>query len=79
MLMTFQHLFKAVAFGVLGFAFGPYWPLLIGLLAFGAVGTYCGRFALDYLPERLFRVSLRSILTLLGLRLLYAAATSYLD
>jgi uncharacterized membrane protein YfcA len=45
MLMTFQHLFKAVAFGVLGFAFGPYWPLLIGLLAFGAVGTYCGRFA----------------------------------
>ncbi len=78
-LMTTQHLFKIIAFGVLGFAFGPYWPLLIGLLAFGAAGTYCGRQALDHLPERLFRIALRAILTLLGIRLLYAAATSYLD
>ena len=31
-LMTFQHLFKVIIFGVLGFAFGPYLPLLVGLL-----------------------------------------------
>ncbi len=76
-LMTFQHIFKVIAFGVVGFAFAPYWPLLIGLIGFGTVGTYYGRLALDHLPERLFRIAVRVILTLLGIRLLYAAAASF--
>ena len=75
-LMTFQHLFKVIIFGVLGFAFGPYIPLLVGLLLFGAVGTYAGRAVLYRLPEKVFRIGLRTILTLLALRLLYAAATT---
>ena len=75
-LMTFQHGFKVIAFGFLGFAFGPYLPLLAGLLISGAIGTYCGRMVLDRLPEHLFRVTLRAILTLLALRLLYAALTN---
>jgi uncharacterized membrane protein YfcA len=73
-LMTFQHLFKVVVFGVLGFAFGPYIPLLVGLLLFGALGTYTGRAVLNRLPEKVFRVALQTILTLLAVRLLYAAA-----
>lgn len=73
-LMTFQHLFKVVAFGVLGFAFGPYVPLLVGLLAFGALGTLAGRHILNRLPEHVFRIGLQTILTLLALRLLYQAA-----
>ena len=72
-LMTFQHLFKVIAFGMLGFAFGPYIPLLVGLLLFGAFGTYAGRAVLNRLPEKVFRVGLQTILTLLALRLLYAA------
>ena len=75
-LMTFQHLFKVIIFGALGFAFGPYIPLLVGLLLFGALGTYAGRAVLDRLPEKVFRVGLQTILTLLALRLLYAAATT---
>jgi uncharacterized membrane protein YfcA len=74
-LMTFQHLFKVIAFGVLGFAFGPYIPLLVGLLLFGMLGTLTGRQILNRLPEKVFRVGLQTILTLLALKLLYEAAT----
>lgn len=76
-LMTFQHTFKVLAFGVLGFAFGPYIPLLVGLLAFGACGTYVGRAVLNLLPEKVFRIGLQAVLTLLALRLLYAAGTTF--
>lgn len=47
MLMLIQHGSKVVAFGFIGFAFGPYVALLIGLLAFGLLGTYVGRMVLN--------------------------------
>lgn len=78
MLMTIQHGFKILAFGMLGFAFGPYVPLLAGLLAFGFAGTGVGRLVLDRLPERVFRIGLKAILTLLALRLLYGAAGPFM-
>ena len=76
MLMTVQHGLKLVTFGVLGFAFGPYIPLLAGLLAFGFVGTYLGKLALNKLPEKAFRISLKTILTFMSIYLLYEAATA---
>ena len=76
-LMTFQHLFKVILFGVLGFSFGPYIPLLVGLVSFGVCGTIVGKKVLDKLPEKVFRIGLQAILTLLAARLLYAAATTY--
>jgi uncharacterized membrane protein YfcA len=76
-LMTFQHLFKVILFGVLGFSFGPYIPLLVGLVGFGVCGTVVGKKVLDKLPEKVFRIGLQTILTLLAARLLYAAATTY--
>ncbi|MEE2654631.1 MAG: sulfite exporter TauE/SafE family protein [Pseudomonadota bacterium] len=76
-LMTFQHLFKVILFGVLGFAFGPYIPLMVGLIGFGVCGTIIGRRVLDRLPEKTFRIALQTILTLLAARLLYAAWTNY--
>ncbi len=79
LLMTFQHLFKVIAFGLLGFAFGPYIPLLVGLIGFGMVGTWVGRHVLDKLPEKVFRIGLNMILTLLALRLLYASASTYFE
>ena len=78
-LMTVQHSFKVIAFGLLGFAFGPYVPLLIGLLGFGVLGTYSGKLVINRLPEHLFRAILRGILTLLALRLLYAALTTVME
>ena len=74
--MTIQHGFKIVAFGVVGFAFGPYLPLLAGLLGCGFAGTCIGRQVLHRLPERAFRIGLKAILTAIALRLLYGAASA---
>ncbi|MFP6713401.1 MAG: sulfite exporter TauE/SafE family protein [Rhodospirillales bacterium] len=74
--MTIHHSLKLVAFGFLGFAFGPYIPLLIALLLFGFVGTYLGKIALNHLNEDLFRVLLKAVLTILAGRLMYDALQS---
>ncbi len=68
-----------IAFGILGFAFGPYIPLLIGLIGFGFAGTFAGKQALNRLPEEIFRMVLKIILTLISLRLLYGAASAALN
>jgi uncharacterized membrane protein YfcA len=71
--MTIQHGLKIVTFAVLGFAFGPYIPLLIGLVLFSFIGSYAGKLALNRLPERIFRIALKTVLTILSLQLLYTA------
>ena len=71
-MMTIQHGFKIVAFGVLGFAFGPYVPLLAGLLLCGFAGTWVGKHTLNKLPERAFRIALKVIITALALKILYS-------
>lgn len=72
-MMTMQHCLKLITFGFLGFAFGPYIPLLAGLIAFGFAGTFVGKKLLNKLPEKTFQISLNIILTLMALRLLYSA------
>ena len=74
--MVIQHIVKIIALGLVGFAFGPYVPLLIGLMAFGFAGTMIGRLLLDKLPERSFAVGLKVVLTLLSARLIYAAVAA---
>ncbi len=76
-LMSLQHAFKIITFGFLGFVFAPYIPLLIGLLIFGFAGTYMGKLALNCLPEHLFRVLLKGVLTLMALRLMFDAAKGF--
>lgn len=74
-LMTIQHGFKIVAFGLLGFAFGPYVPLLAGLLACGFIGTAAGKHMLNFMPEHIFRIGIKAVITVLALRLLYQGVT----
>ena len=73
MLMSIQHSLKIIVFGFLGFAFGPYLPLLAGLLICGFAGTWAGKKMLARLPEKIFRAGLKAILTLIALRLLFGA------
>ena len=73
MLMSIQHSLKIIVFGLLGFAFGPYLPLLAGLLICGFAGTWVGKKMLARLPEKIFRIGLKTILTLIALRLLFGA------
>ena len=71
--MTIQHGLKILTFTLLGFAFGPYIPLLVGLVLFSFIGSYTGKLALNRLPEPIFRVALKATLTVLSLQLLYTA------
>src|SRR5258705_393182 len=72
-LMTIAHLAKIAAFGFIGFAIGRYVPLMVAMIATGAVGNWIGEMALLRTKEQHFRRVLQLALTILGLRLLWSA------
>lgn len=72
-LMTIVHIAKLAAFGLLGVSFGGYWPLIAAMIATSFLGTYIGKYALDRIPERIFRIAIQTMLTLLALRLIWVA------
>ena len=72
-LMTIVHLAKLTAFSLLGVSFGGYWPLIAAMVVTSFIGTYVGKFALDRIPERIFRIAVQTMLTLLSLRLIWMA------
>jgi uncharacterized membrane protein YfcA len=74
-LMVIAHIAKIVAFGFIGFAIGSYVPLMAAMIATGAVGNWVGEVALHRTSEQRFRLVLQLALTLLGLRLLWSAAS----
>jgi uncharacterized membrane protein YfcA len=74
--MTIQHGLKGVAFGVIGFHFQPWIPIIAVIIASGFLGTLLGRRILKGLPEKLFSRLFRVVLTLLAVRLLYLAMTA---
>ena len=75
-LMAMMHTTKLIAFISVGIALRAYAPLIVAMIASGILATWIGRFALDRVPEKLFRTVFRVILTLLAVRLLYVAARS---
>ncbi len=73
--MVAQHLIKVAAFGLLGFAYGPYLPLIIAMIASGFLGTVIGKRVLVKMQDRNFHLVLSVVLTLLALRLLWDGAS----
>ena len=71
--MTATHLLKVVVFGVAGFAFAPYLPLIGGTIVAVTAGSYAGTWLRGRLPERLFRAVLKALVTVLALRMIVAA------
>jgi uncharacterized membrane protein YfcA len=71
-LMTLQHLLKSIVFGVLGFAFGPYLWLVLGMLISGFIGTVIGKQILVRMGARYFHPILNAILLLLAARLVWS-------
>ncbi|MEM0899432.1 MAG: sulfite exporter TauE/SafE family protein [Pseudomonadota bacterium] len=67
--MIFQHFVKVIAFGILGFAFAPWIPLILAMVASGYAGTVVGVRILKWLPEERFRFWFKIGMTLLGLDL----------
>ena len=73
--MVAQHLIKVLAFGLLGFAYGPYAGLTAAMIASGFLGTVLGKRVLVKMKDRTFHRVLSVVLTLLALRLLYEGVT----
>ncbi len=72
MCMSVQHVLKVIAFGVLGFAFGPWALLLAAMIGAGFAGTLAGGRLLRAMPETVFRRGFRVLMT--GLALYVGAA-----
>jgi uncharacterized membrane protein YfcA len=73
-MMAAQHLLKVVAFSFIGVALMPWLPLMAAMIASGFLGTVLGTRLLEKMPERLFQMILKILLTLIALDLLRRAA-----
>jgi uncharacterized protein len=69
--MVAQHFIKVVAFGLLGFAYGPYLALIVVMIVSGFVGTVIGKHVLVKMNDVTFHRVLAVLLSILALRLLY--------
>jgi uncharacterized membrane protein YfcA len=75
--MTLQHGLKVIAFGFLGFAFGPWLPVMLAMVAAGFIGTVLGKKFLINTADDRFHLILNILLTLLCLRLLWAGVSNW--
>lgn len=76
-LMTVQHGLKSVAFGFLGFAFGPWLPLTVAMIVIGFAGTLVGKLVLDKLSERRFGIALNAVLLLTATKLIWSGISAF--
>ncbi|MCB1741332.1 MAG: sulfite exporter TauE/SafE family protein [Gammaproteobacteria bacterium] len=76
--MAVQHGLKVATFAYLGFDFLPWLPLLLCMMAGATAGSYIGRAVLHRVSERAFVVLFKAALTLMAVRLLYAAMADLL-
>lgn len=73
MLNSLQHAIKIVVFAAMGFAFRDYLPLILLMVASGFVGTTIGSRLLTRVPERVFRIAFRLLLSAVALGLIRRA------
>ena len=76
--MVVQHGLKIIVFGLAGFAFGQWLPLIVAMIASGYLGTLCGTALLDRMREETFRTWFRLLVTALALDLLRRGLTDLL-
>jgi uncharacterized membrane protein YfcA len=74
--MTTQHLLKIVVFGIAGFAFWEWVPLVAAMILSGFIGTVYGTSVLEHMPEETFRKWFRIGITVLALDLLRRGLTA---
>ena len=77
--MSLQHGIKVLAFGLLGFAYGDYLPLIVMMITSGLIGTFVGRNVLIRTPDERFHVILNGLLTVLALRLLWQGVSAFFE
>lgn len=72
--MSIQHAPKALVFGMAGFVFKDWWPLVLSMFLAGLLGTWLGLKTLGRLSEARFHRLFQLVLTALALQLLWEAA-----
>jgi uncharacterized membrane protein YfcA len=73
MLNSLQHAIKIVVFVAMGFAFHDYLPLILLMVGAGFLGTTVGSRLLTRVPERVFRLTFRLLLSAVALGLIREA------
>lgn len=68
--MTAMHFFKVILFGLLGFAFGPYLLLIVGMIVAATLGSFVGTKVRGHVPEEIFKKGLKILITLLSIRMI---------
>lgn len=75
--MVLQHGLKILAFGLMGFAYADWAPMLAAMIASGALGTWLGTRLLDNLPEKMFRTAFRLTMLILSAQLIWQGVTRF--
>lgn len=70
-LTSAQHGFKIIGFAAVGFAFGPWLPLIALMIVSGFAGTLAGSKLLNAMPEKGFRLAFKVALTALSAGMIY--------
>lgn len=76
--MIIQHGIKIIAFGVLGFAFGPWLLWIAVVIAAGFAGTVLGGKILNKTPDARFHLGFKWVLTALAISVLWQALRALL-
>lgn len=74
-----MHIFKILAFGILGFVFSPWIGLIAFMIASGFLGTLLGSRLLGRMNESTFRKGFRVVLTLLALNLTWQSVSAFIS
>jgi uncharacterized membrane protein YfcA len=74
-LNALQHLLKVTVFVAMGFAFRQYLPLIIVMVTAGFAGTAVGSRLLTRVPEKVFRLAFRFLLSVAAASLIWRAFT----
>lgn len=65
-----HHSLKVLVFGLLGFAFRQWLPLIIAMITTGYLGTLLGTALLSHIPEKSFRLAFKLLVSILALDML---------
>lgn len=71
--MVLNHTLRVFAYFAIGFSFAPWWPLVIGMVTAGIVGSWVGTRLRRLVPQRDFRKWFRLLVTALALRMIVQA------
>ncbi len=74
--LTLQHSAKIIVFGLTGFSFITWLPLIGAMILTGFIGTKLGLAVLGKVSDRGFQKYLNILLTVLALRLIWQAVTA---